>query len=80
LNCVVGCPYFAPGDTNVFAGPVGSKINGLRKNALTHPAVNREAADTKYSNKCANAIDEGGVQIRLAMRLLFHKFSLRIKE
>ena len=21
LNCVVGCPYFAPGDTNVFAGP-----------------------------------------------------------
>jgi hypothetical protein len=22
LNCVVGCPYFAPGDTNVFAGPL----------------------------------------------------------
>jgi integrase len=22
LNCVVGCLYFAPGDTNVFAGPI----------------------------------------------------------
>jgi hypothetical protein len=27
LNCVVGCPYFVPGDTNVFAGPIGGQID-----------------------------------------------------